>query len=54
MGETKKKMKECIEALELREQNTEWAYEYLKNKDKEGQFPDWLIYPKWFKKELKW
>jgi len=47
-------MKEAIEALEKRLYNREWAEEYLINKHKEGHYPEWLAFPKWHKKELKW
>lgn len=54
MGECKCKMREAIEALEKRYQNREWAEEYLKNKHKEGYYPEWVVYPLWYKKQTRW
>ena len=48
------RMQECIDALKARGANREWAEEYLRRKHLEGQAPEWLTYPKWFKKELSW
>lgn len=54
MGEMKCRMREAVEALKLRDENREWAEEFISRRHLEGLYPEWIVYPKWTHRRLEW
>ena len=54
MGECECDYKTAVDALQKREENLEWAEEYIFRRHLEGDCPEWIAFPKWFNKEMTW